>query len=87
METDHETKSEAMTATSKDAAVKELCTAKQKVSERCLNSICLNEVEPNARGDRLYCSHGCRQQASLIRRVAKLFELTETTMVEILRKR
>jgi hypothetical protein len=36
---------------------------------------------------RRYCSDSCKQQASLIRRTAKLFELTEAAMVEMLRKR
>jgi hypothetical protein len=55
-----------------DQPLKQPCTAKQRHSERCLNPICRNEVEPNAEADRFYCSDSCRQQASIIRRAAGL---------------
>jgi hypothetical protein len=52
----------------------EPCTTSSGYSERCQNPICGNPVEPIKAGwrrtERLYCSDKCRQDASLIRRVA-----------------
>jgi hypothetical protein len=50
-----------------------------KDGETCQSPLCESRFEPLAEGDwrrtpRKFCSDGCKQQASLIRRVAALLE-------------
>ena len=54
------------------------------------NALCTNRVEPLEIGlrrtEKRYCTDDCRQQASLIRRVAKLLENeTDERVLEIIR--
>jgi hypothetical protein len=58
-----------------DSAVEQACTAEKSHSQRCLNPVCRNGVEPNAKGDKLYCGDMCRQASSIIRRAAVLLVL------------
>jgi hypothetical protein len=75
-----------MTPTQLDHAVQQVCTAISNHSQRCFNPLCCNEVERNARDDRLYCSDQCRQSARIIRRASKLLEsLSDDEVVRIVR--
>src|SRR5262245_16524414 len=56
----------------------EPCTTRERHSERCQSPLCSNPVEPIVNGwrrtERRFCCAQCRQDASLIRRVAKLLD-------------
>ncbi len=85
-----------MTRLRKNDGLKQSCTAKQAQSEgdsKCSNPLCHNRVEPNRKGDRLYCSDDptrrpgeCRQLTSIIRRSAeKLVPLGKEEAWQILK--
>ena len=79
-------RSKAMNKAEARSFDKQPCTAKHGHSQRCLNPVCRNEVEPNAKGDKFYCRDVCRQQASIIRRAAKLFEgLSDDEVIQLVR--
>ena len=56
----------------------EPCTTRERHSKRCQNPLCNSPVEPIVDGwrrtERRFCSDTCKQEASLIRRVAKLLD-------------
>ena len=66
----------------------EPCTTRERHSERCQSPLCSNPVEPIVNGwrrtERRFCCAQCRQDASLIRRVAKLYGLEVQTVHEAL---
>jgi hypothetical protein len=70
------------------AIVHDVETALKSDSETvCASPLCSMRFEPSglAIKPRQYCCDRCKQEASLIRRVAELYGLTVEKMVELLR--
>ena len=64
------------------------CTESESHSQRCLNPLCGNPVEPKRKHApvKRYCSADCRQAASIIKRAAALLkDLPDQAMIEIVR--
>jgi hypothetical protein len=80
----------AQVAIEQETPLLEPCTTSRGHSERCLNPVCEQQVEPIENGwrrtERFYCGDVCRQQASIIRRAAKLIEgLSDQEALKIMR--
>ena len=65
------------------------CTESESHSQRCLNPLCGNPVEPKRKHApvKRYCSADCRQAASIIKRAAVLLEsMTDGQALAVLRR-
>jgi hypothetical protein len=79
-----------MTRLQKNKRLNMACTTSSGHPERCHNPICGNRLEPIEKGwrrtERIHCSDKCRQDASIIKRAAKLLErFSDEKALEILR--